>query len=163
MALFKSYVLLLECPSLVLKTRSRVFEIPAGVYAYVGSCGSNCCKRVQRHYSRAKKMFWHIDYLSVECSKLGFYLIEAREPDVALLLATRLKHIPGFGSSDDRRSPSHLFKVEEELGGLLAELGAVVVAFARAEEEREALEECGKLLEAKSYNSRSVQRTPQED
>lgn len=138
---FESYIILLECPSVAVKTRSRLFEIKAGVYAYVGSCGASCCKRLARHYSASKKRFWHIDYLSVECGKLGFYLLQSPEPLVARILASRFEFVPGFGSSDDRSSPSHLFRVDPgELQELLESLPAS--SFQDAREESEALELC---------------------
>jgi len=34
-----------------------------GKYAYVGSAQNNLEKRVERHMSKNKKKFWHIDYL----------------------------------------------------------------------------------------------------
>jgi Uri superfamily endonuclease len=34
-----------------------------GVYAYVGSAQSNVEKRIGRHLKKAKKKFWHVDYL----------------------------------------------------------------------------------------------------
>lgn len=34
-----------------------------GLYAYVGSGQVGLEKRVERHLKRAKKRFWHIDYL----------------------------------------------------------------------------------------------------
>lgn len=40
------------------------FEV--GDYAYVGSARSNFLQRIKRHFSKKKKLFWHIDYLLVE-------------------------------------------------------------------------------------------------
>ena len=34
-----------------------------GLYAYVGSAQNGLERRVQRHRRKAKKKFWHIDYL----------------------------------------------------------------------------------------------------
>jgi len=34
-----------------------------GLYAYVGSAQNNLEKRIERHLRKAKRKFWHIDYL----------------------------------------------------------------------------------------------------
>ena len=34
-----------------------------GRYAYVGSAQNGLEKRIARHFSKEKKIFWHIDYL----------------------------------------------------------------------------------------------------
>ncbi|MEM1904746.1 MAG: DUF123 domain-containing protein, partial [Acidilobaceae archaeon] len=122
MTQFNSYILLLDCPNLTLKTRARTFEISEGVYAYVGSCGVSCCKRVFRHYTEKKKMFWHIDYLTVRCRKLGFYLLKTPETEVSNYLAKSLRGVHGFGSSDDKRVSSHLFRVQEDFNLFLSKL-----------------------------------------
>jgi len=34
-----------------------------GLYAYVGSAQNGLEKRIERHRRRAKRKFWHIDYI----------------------------------------------------------------------------------------------------
>jgi len=38
-------------------------DFKKGTYAYVGSAQTNLLKRVERHLRKAKRRFWHIDYL----------------------------------------------------------------------------------------------------
>lgn len=86
-----------------------------GVYAYIGSAQNRLEKRVARHMSKNKKLFWHIDYLlknsfvkiirvfyknskkSVECRIADYF---AKTEDL----------IPGFGCSDCR-CKAHLFRI----------------------------------------------------
>jgi len=51
-----------------------------GLYAYVGSAQNGLEKRVERHLGKAKRKFWHVDYLldnefanvvKVFCEKAG--------------------------------------------------------------------------------------------
>jgi Uri superfamily endonuclease len=86
-----------------------------GLYAYVGSAQKGLEKRIERHLRKAKRKFWHIDYLlgnaSVEvlkilCKKAG----KAEECVIATKISGRGAAIEGFGSSDCR-CPSHLFKI----------------------------------------------------
>ena len=39
------------------------FIFPVGSYVYTGSAKTNIDKRIERHFSRKKKLHWHIDYL----------------------------------------------------------------------------------------------------
>jgi len=87
-----------------------------GLYAYVGSATGpgGLERRVRRHISKAKRLRWHIDYLTSrpECAVEGVVLVssEAQEADIvwALERAGASHPVEGFGSSDDPRSRSHL-------------------------------------------------------
>lgn len=104
-----------------------VFE--RGLYAYVGSAQSGLEKRILRHLSSRKKIFWHIDYLlSNESAKVtGIFLKAApriEECRVAKVIGESNKPINGFGSSDCN-CRSHLFKIDncEIFRMLLMEMG----------------------------------------
>jgi len=88
-----------------------------GLYAYVGSAQSGLEKRVERHLGRAKRKFWHIDYLldSVGVKVLKVFWAEAlklEECQISRKIAERGIPIRGFGSSDCR-CESHLFKLRD--------------------------------------------------
>ncbi len=104
-----SYVVIFRCPNALVKTRARAFRLEEGLYAYVGSCGRSCHKRISRHLMRPSRKFWHVDFLP--CEALLALATRLREADLATRLAARASYIVGFGSSDDRRAPSHLFRI----------------------------------------------------
>lgn len=95
-----------------------------GLYAYVGSAQTGLEKRIERHLRRAKRKFWHIDYLLenefVDVVKV-FYK-EAEKSDecrVASELSERTVPVVNFGCSDCD-CVSHLFKIDDY--GLLRNL-----------------------------------------
>jgi Uri superfamily endonuclease len=95
---------------------------PTGVYIYTGSHQKNVLKRVNRHLSLAKKVFWHIDYLTVdpafEFIEVIFYFSENQECHLhrsyrAFTQASIL--FPGFGSTDCKNGcGSHLLFLKSE-------------------------------------------------
>ncbi len=115
-----SYVLLL---SLQEDQRIRVgglgaIDFPRGYYAYVGSAMGGFEKRLNRYFSRSRKLHWHIDYLLETAVVRGAIVCESStrlECDIAGALGSWLDDIPGFGSSDCR-CPSHLFFAGEVEG-----------------------------------------------
>ena len=87
-----------------------------GLYVYVGSAQNNLEKRIERHLTRVKPTFWHIDYLlsnrqtdvvEVLCKNAG----RAEECRIARRMAETAVSIAGFGSSDCT-CRSHLFRIE---------------------------------------------------
>ena len=87
-----------------------------GLYAYVGSAQISLDKRVERHFGKSKRKFWHIDYLldddnvkilEVFCKKAG----KLEECKVAEKVCHEGSQVDGFGSSDCK-CPSHLFKLK---------------------------------------------------
>ncbi|MCH1770137.1 MULTISPECIES: DUF123 domain-containing protein [Metallosphaera] len=106
----KGYAILFDCENGEIRTSGRVFSITRGTYAYVGSCGVNCGKRVGRHLSDSlAKRRWHVDYLKDLCKPLGALVLPLTEEDIANILTDPVK---GFGSSDCRKHEGHLFRVE---------------------------------------------------
>jgi Uri superfamily endonuclease len=102
-----------------LRTRRRLavgrlgrFDLPPGLYFYVGSAQRHLRHRLARHGRPDKPRRWHIDYLAAEATLLGFYagaLGRDAEPRLADALAARYEQpVPGFGASDSPAA-SHLF------------------------------------------------------
>ena len=94
---------------------SVLFE--KGLYAYVGSAQNGLEKRVERHLSKAKRRFWHIDYLlesdavkvvEVFYKKAG----KAEECRIAEKLGEGGVAVKDFGCSDCS-CISHLFRVDD--------------------------------------------------
>jgi len=88
-----------------------------GVYTYVGSAQNGVEKRVERHLGKAKRKFWHVDYLldnefanvvKVFYKKAG----KSEECRIAGKLGEMGVAIKNFGCSDCG-CVSHLFKVED--------------------------------------------------
>lgn len=99
--------------------RGRVVKIEPGVYVYVGSSRKPglALARILRHLLKVKKIHWHIDQLTTSMYSriLGAILIRSSIDDcekqlTSLLVASGFPYVKGFGSSDKRGEPSHLFK-----------------------------------------------------
>ncbi|BCS93968.1 GIY-YIG nuclease family protein [Metallosphaera javensis (ex Sakai et al. 2022)] len=106
----KGYVVLFECEDGVVETPGKRFMISSGTYAYVGSCGINCVKRIERHLSDSlARKRWHVDYLKSICKPLAVIVLPLQEEELANLLSNPVK---GFGSSDCRKHEGHLFRIE---------------------------------------------------
>lgn len=88
-----------------------------GLYVYVGSAQNNLEKRISRHFSKEKKIRWHIDYLlsSRSCKLLkaiAYPLKKEYECAISrLLVELGGRPVGRFGSTDCRCS-SHLYKIE---------------------------------------------------
>jgi len=91
-----------------------------GYYAYVGSAMNNLEKRVERHFSKNKRIRWHIDYLIADPSFIPMTAIyretenKEEEHRLASLINGKGRPIPFFGSSDCN-CPSHLFFMGKSL------------------------------------------------
>ena len=88
-----------------------------GVYAYVGSAQNNLEKRVRRHLTKEKRLFWHIDYLlDNDAAKViavfNTQADKAEECAVAKAIGERGSAVAGFGSSDCN-CKSHLHRTED--------------------------------------------------
>jgi Uri superfamily endonuclease len=116
------YTLLIRvAKDLVVDTRRTRFNVPRGLYLYVGSAmgphAHSVEARILRHLRKRKKSFWHIDYLlkSGKASVRGVVYSQSRkrlECGLALHLKRQLNlwiPIDGFGSSDCI-CMSHLFR-----------------------------------------------------
>ncbi|AIY89455.1 GIY-YIG nuclease family protein [Geoglobus acetivorans] len=82
-----------------------------GYYIYTGSAKRGFSKRVKRHFSRKKKLRWHVDYLSVNARAIEAYRCLADEHRLAELASSSMEGIKGFGSSDCK-CYSHLYYSE---------------------------------------------------
>ena len=88
-----------------------------GKYLYVGSAQRGIKKRIERHFKKRKKKFWHIDYLltnkNVEIEDVRYKKAKKDEEcKVACFLNALEEPIKGFGSSDCSCN-SHLFKLKK--------------------------------------------------
>ncbi len=84
-----------------------------GIYAYTGSGRSNVLKRLERHFSSSKNVYWHIDYFSVEAEPLDFFILpESSEYECILadIVGTIGDPVKDFGSSDCE-CESHFFRL----------------------------------------------------
>ena len=112
-----TYVLLIEndrVRNINIGRLGKLAFIP-GYYIYVGSALNNLEKRIQRHCSSNKKIFWHIDYLLEEMEICEVFRIESNhrlECMVAQKFAECFFPVSGFGCSDCK-CKSHLFFNED--------------------------------------------------
>jgi Uri superfamily endonuclease len=86
-----------------------------GKYAYVGSAQNNLEKRIQRHMSKNKNKFWHIDYLlDSKFTKIldVFYTKSGNSEECRIANKLGKTELPvlNFGCSDCN-CKSHLFKI----------------------------------------------------
>ncbi len=110
------YVLVIEVSEsvdLVIGSLGRIWFL-RGLYVYVGSAQNGLEKRIERHLSDDKKIFWHVDYL-LDCAKVVkvFYREGPKsfECDIARKLCETASEVAGFGCSDCRCG-AHLFRIE---------------------------------------------------
>jgi Uri superfamily endonuclease len=85
-----------------------------GLYAYVGSAQNNLDKRINRHLSKSKKVFWHIDHLldSDFASVPGAFVKEGgKEEECRLANSIKGSPVHGFGCSDCKCG-AHLFRID---------------------------------------------------
>ncbi len=87
-----------------------------GNYVYIGSAQNNLEKRIERHFRKRKKKFWHIDYLldnkHVKIKEVSYKLTKnkAKECKIARIISQNAKAIKNFGSSDCK-CKSHLYRI----------------------------------------------------
>lgn len=110
-----TYILLIFLSSEIYKKIGGLgkLKLKRGYYLYVGSARKNFEKRIKRHLSRKKKIFWHIDYLLSDkrtSVKKVFYTDFDIEHEVAKQLEKEFEVIKKFGSSDCKCT-GHLFYV----------------------------------------------------
>ncbi len=114
------YVLVFKLnKSIHLNLLKKQTEFPSSYYAYIGSAGGpgGLRARILRHVSLNKRIWWHIDKLTTlpdtsflmlfYTTKIWGVYFERKISEC--LNSEKLRYIKGFGSSDDRKSPSHLF------------------------------------------------------
>ena len=88
------------------------------IYAYVGSAQTNLEKRVNRHFRKEKRRFWHIDYLidnhAAKILKVLFKeAAKTEECKIAWEIGRRNEAVSGFGCSDCN-CKSHLFFIKNQ-------------------------------------------------
>jgi Uri superfamily endonuclease len=88
-----------------------------GLYAYVGSAQNVLEKRIERHFRKEKRVFWHVDYLlqSPASKILKVFYKTAGKPEecaIAKKIGAEGEAIAGFGCSDCH-CKSHLFRVND--------------------------------------------------
>lgn len=93
------------------------FKFPAGYYIYIGSGQNSLKKRVHRHLSKEKRLFWHIDYLlnHPEVKVKRVWIREGGKWECRLARKIAVDKgfkmlVPKFGASDCR-CKTHLFLV----------------------------------------------------
>lgn len=103
-------------------------KFPEGFYVYIGSAQISIEKRVARHFSRNKKIRWHIDYLLKHAEIKKVWVNEnahkSKECKTAKIFAENFYFVPKFGASDCS-CKSHLFysKNVKEIEKILTSLG----------------------------------------
>jgi len=107
-----AYVLLFSLPEKHIAVgKLGTIHFAKGNYAYVGSAMNSLENRISRHFSKNKKLHWHIDYVLLHANILKTYTFpsESREEcNIAKNLASKFPGIKGFGCSDCK-CESHLF------------------------------------------------------
>ncbi len=75
-----------------------------GYYCYIGSAMTNLEKRIERHYAKKKKKYWHIDYFLGHTKLIGFKALEMTSREECWLSDQIRKISDGevkrFGSTD---------------------------------------------------------------
>jgi len=95
---------------------SKVLNLRKGYYVYVGSALNSLEDRLARHFRRRKNRRWHVDYLTSSCNvSVEFAVIIPSGRRLECVLSRRLSRcaspVPGFGNSDCKVCPSHLYRV----------------------------------------------------
>ncbi len=115
-----AYALLIRLARAVeLPDRCADNRLPAGRYVYFGSArgGGGIRARCRRHLAAEKKIHWHVDRLTVGARPGGvravaFPGLSECELVRRLLAAGELASpVSGFGNTDCRVCPAHLFSV----------------------------------------------------
>ncbi len=102
-ALPQTYQLSIEvaAPICVCIGRLGTFIFQAGIYVYTGSARKNMDARLKRHFSKEKKMHWHIDYLLAAPGVSVLKVVRLQESECEANQRT-IGEVPviGFGASD---------------------------------------------------------------
>ena len=111
----------LDAPLLLDVPKGASAALPAGRYGYCGSAygPGGIRARVARHRRQEKSIRWHIDRLTVVGRVIA---VQAKPGGRECALMDNLRAlpgasvpVPGFGSSDCRRCPSHLAALPPDL------------------------------------------------
>ena len=117
-----AYVLLIELFEKVRIFHKRTFyELPTGIYVYVGSAlgHANAIEsRVTRHIKKSKKIFWHIDKItSLPQVRISNFFSILADTSIECIISQKFfasgnfsVPIPKFGASDCKRGcPAHFY------------------------------------------------------
>jgi len=113
-----SYILILDMPETRIKVGALgLLDFKEGTYCYVGSAMNGLDQRIGRHLSKNKKIRWHIDFLTIECSTIEAY--ESESPEITecglgdiVINNGGIPVFKGFGCSDCGCG-THLFLLPE--------------------------------------------------
>ena len=120
-----SYFLVIRVPrDIKVRTKGRTFALSGGYYVYVGSAMNSLEKRVARHFRRAKRLHWHIDFLLKEAELLRAYLIpseERLEETLSMKVSMYGEPVEGFGAGDVKVK-TNLYRFAGEPDGILQKI-----------------------------------------
>jgi Uri superfamily endonuclease len=126
-----AYALLLELPVAArLPPSLGPSLLPPGRYCYLGSARGpgGIRARCRRHLAGSPKRHWHVDWIAPRAARIhALPLPGAHECELVrrLLQGSGVAvPVPGFGSSDCRRCPTHLLAARLDPLLLAARLGA---------------------------------------
>ena len=87
-----------------------------GLYAYVGSVQNGLERRIERHLRKAKRKFWHVDYLLDNAVRIVKVFCKEAEKSEECRIARKLSEkgiaVKRFGCSDCG-CVSHLFRIND--------------------------------------------------
>ncbi|KPK97893.1 MAG: hypothetical protein AMJ95_06785 [Omnitrophica WOR_2 bacterium SM23_72] len=105
----------------VLVGRLKDLHFKKGFYFYIGSAQRGLGARIQRHLTKTKNIFWHIDYLlSSEYAQINEIWINSKAREcltVKTLTKAGYNFIEKFGCSDCN-CKSHLFFIRKDTSQL---------------------------------------------
>jgi len=143
------YVLLIYCSNSNTIRVGSLGEVnlSKGTYAYVGSANMRSpITRVLRHFSKSKKVRWHVDYLTKKCSPFLALICFGVGEDSLYDILTSLKGvetaIPRFGSTDKSFHRTHLFRLSAEGSVILSLVNALIKTCNGVEVVRASDEHC---------------------
>ncbi len=116
-----SYLLLIRCKRDIKLSVGKLGKInfKKGYYVYVGSAPLNkLFKRVQRHFLKNKRKFWHIDFITSlkEFEIENVWVSKNTECEISrkFLKDLRLKVVKEKFGSSDCKCKTHFFKVDKK-------------------------------------------------
>lgn len=81
----------------------RKLHFDSGYYIYCGSAMNGLERRIERHFSRRKKLRWHVDYLSMKAKPIAAFAVVSEvkiECWLSIELSKIFKEFDEFGASD---------------------------------------------------------------
>lgn len=114
-----TYILVFNLPEIDVNIGALgLLHFSEGTYCYVGSAMNGLDQRINRHLSMEKKIHWHIDRLTMICTKMSAYesALGQTECDLSefVLKCGGKRVAKGFGCSDCK-CETHLFILDAEI------------------------------------------------